>query len=297
MIQFPVFRYSKFKFQTALWILGGMFLLFPLAGTLPAVTLDEPADFSDDVTGDPISEGWNAGSGGTEADSGQGGVGDHARRYASGTNFHFFTASNSIFLGDYTAANVVELEFDARHTGLTDSVDLRLYLFSGFPSPGAPHARSVAPLSITTADTSWTTYTMPLLVSGLVAFNGTAADVLASVSQIGFRHDPNGEQAGTQTPLPTGAAIYFDNITLRGATTGSADFDNSGIVDGLDFLKWQIGMTPNPTSPTDLALWEAQYGGPPPLAANTVAVPEPTGAMLVGVVVVSLLNRRSRNRT
>jgi len=60
-----------------------------------------------------------------------------------------------------------------------------------------------------------------------------------------------------------------------------ADFDGSGIVDGLDFLQWQRGDTPEGGSQAELALWETQYGGPPPLAAASAAVPEPTSLFLL----------------
>jgi len=38
------------------------------------------------------------------------------------------------------------------------------------------------------------------------------------------------------------------------------DYDDDFDVDGLDFLKWQRGESPNPLSQSDLAAWEANYG-------------------------------------
>ncbi len=38
------------------------------------------------------------------------------------------------------------------------------------------------------------------------------------------------------------------------------DYDDDFDVDGLDFLKWQQGESPNPLSQSDLAAWEANYG-------------------------------------
>ena len=61
----------------------------------------------------------------------------------------------------------------------------------------------------------------------------------------------------------------------------SADFDGNGIVDGLDFLKWQRGETPENGSSAELALWEAQYGQTVPLSAVAAAVPEPSGILLM----------------
>jgi hypothetical protein len=50
-----------------------------------------------------------------------------------------------------------------------------------------------------------------------------------------------------------------------------ADFDLDGDVDGGDFLAWQRGLSPQPLSTADLALWQAGYGqttaAVPPLAA------------------------------
>lgn len=69
----------------------------------------------------------------------------------------------------------------------------------------------------------------------------------------------------------------------------SADFDGSGTVDGDDFLKWQRGMSPNPYSQADLALWESQYGGAPPL----VSVPEPATCALALVVLCMATDGRT----
>ena len=66
----------------------------------------------------------------------------------------------------------------------------------------------------------------------------------------------------------------------------SADFDNSGLVTGLDFLAWQRGFgTPAPNGTRsigdadndldvdsdDLSVWQSQYGGPPPLALGSLS--------------------------
>jgi hypothetical protein len=41
------------------------------------------------------------------------------------------------------------------------------------------------------------------------------------------------------------------------------DFNGDRTYDGLDFLKWQRGESPNPLSVMDLADWEANYGTRP----------------------------------
>jgi hypothetical protein len=75
------------------------------------------------------------------------------------------------------------------------------------------------------------------------------------------------------------------------STEPSAGFDNNGIVDGLDFLKWQRGESPNPLSQSDLALWESQYGGLPPTGAVS-AVPEPTTCTLALAALCLEMSRR-----
>lgn len=88
-------------------------------------------------------------------------------------------------------------------------------------------------------------------------------------------------------PSGTGGGVThgtIDNVKLEliDVASANADFDGSGIVDGIDFLWWQRGDTPEGGSQTELALWEAQYGGPPPLAAAVSSVPEPaSGALLL----------------
>lgn len=59
------------------------------------------------------------------------------------------------------------------------------------------------------------------------------------------------------------------------------DFDHDGDVDGVDYLIWQRGESPNPLSAEDLADWQANYGTS--LEPNVAAVPEPAG-LLWGLV-------------
>lgn len=40
------------------------------------------------------------------------------------------------------------------------------------------------------------------------------------------------------------------------------DFNNDNAIDGADFLLWQRGGSPNPTTPEDLADWQGGYGDP-----------------------------------
>jgi hypothetical protein len=88
----------------------------------------------------------------------------------------------------------------------------------------------------------------------------------------------------------------------RAAITPSADFDRDGDVDGRDFLTWQrnYGLAEvlqsegdadfdGVVTADDLAVWQGSYTAP--LMAIT-SVPEPSGALLVGMAVVVLSSRR-----
>ncbi len=74
---------------------------------------------------------------------------------------------------------------------------------------------------------------------------------------------------------------------------GDGDFDCNGTVEGLDFLEWQLGNSPNNGSSGDLALWESNYAVP--LVAAVAAVPEPGSLSLVMLgLALSVIKRRSR---
>jgi hypothetical protein len=65
-------------------------------------------------------------------------------------------------------------------------------------------------------------------------------------------------------------------------TVQLGDYDDDLDVDGMDFLKWQQGESPNPLNAADLTDWEAYYGTVTPLSATSTGVPEPeTGIMLL----------------
>ncbi|MCH7751481.1 MAG: PEP-CTERM sorting domain-containing protein, partial [Planctomycetes bacterium] len=90
-----------------------------------------------------------------------------------------------------------------------------------------------------------------------------------------------------------------------------ADFDDDNDVDGVDFLIWQRGLGVGSThaegdangdsivNEADLAVWEAQYGSPPPLSAPlsvSSTVPEPASAVLVLLGLAWLGRCRARGR-
>lgn len=91
-----------------------------------------------------------------------------------------------------------------------------------------------------------------------------------------------------------GATIFLDELTYTSADSVSidGDFDGDGDVDGVDFLKWQAGESPDPLSASDLALWQDNYGTPPALAAAT-AIPEPSSSVLLILGIAVALNGRT----
>ena len=98
----------------------------------------------------------------------------------------------------------------------------------------------------------------------------------------------------------SGAAslVAFDNITLGSACPASflpGDFDFDCDVDGIDFLKWQRGESPDPLSSDDLADWETNYGTDlGPLASATSTVPEPATVVLVILTAAGVCLRKCR---
>ncbi len=123
--------------------------------------------------------------------------------------------------------------------------------------------------------------------SGRVTLPGNFVDVLQAYED-GGRITGNGSTDNV-------------DITTETIVGGPGDFDSNGIVDGLDFLAWQVD--PNLG---DLADWEANYGtaglqtvvtlAAPALSAAT-GVPEPgsLALMLIGSCAVSRVRRRRIN--
>jgi endonuclease I len=95
--------------------------------------------------------------------------------------------------------------------------------------------------------------------------------------------------------LPGAASLGSMTLTLTGnvvaPTVDSADFNSDGVVDGADFLAWQLGVGSQSATlgqgdangdtivdGDDLAVWQAQFG--PAGVPATSAVPEPAAVML-----------------
>ena len=79
-----------------------------------------------------------------------------------------------------------------------------------------------------------------------------------------------------------------------GVAPPDADFNNDGIVDGLDFLAWQRGDTPESGSAAELTLWQSQYGQTVPVSVTGNLVPEPTTFCLLSLCGMTFLGARRR---
>ena len=87
------------------------------------------------------------------------------------------------------------------------------------------------------------------------------------------------------------SSTEFGRFDLQVTSTG--DFDSDGIIDGLDFLAWQRGESPNPFSSEDLEVWSMNYGTNGTLTA-VASVPEPTASGLFIAACCSGLLLRNR---
>jgi hypothetical protein len=127
-------------------------------------------------------------------------------------------------------------------------------------------------------------FEVPLLQRGFAnnpAFGGSGATTLTQLpaesvyatlvgenEQLSVNASVSGA-ATTDVPFNTLDVVYLTTTFHPG------DFDHDGNVDGDDFLKWQRGESPAPSSASDLAAWRANFGFKM-LSANSQAVPEPS---------------------
>lgn len=74
---------------------------------------------------------------------------------------------------------------------------------------------------------------------------------------------------------------YTEFVAIPLVPLPDGDFTGDRLVNGMDFLAWQLGESPNPFSSEDLATWEENYGAHAPVVA--ALVPEPTALVLASV--------------
>ena len=92
---------------------------------------------------------------------------------------------------------------------------------------------------------------------------------------------------------------YWDNVSLRVDPILDGDFDADGDIDGNDFLLWQRGESPNPSSSADLAKWRNAFGAGtsvPAQVAGQAVIPEPSSLILAAGCSVGALKWKFRRR-
>lgn len=118
---------------------------------------------------------------------------------------------------------------------------------------------------------------------------------------------------GTKTYNGIGNFIAITELEATGtvielAPTENADFNGDNIVDGSDFLIWQVGLgmtgqTNNSNGDADgdgvvngadLAIWKTQFGAAPPPGTAAAAIPEPATGLLFVVMAIGLAALRRR---
>lgn len=75
------------------------------------------------------------------------------------------------------------------------------------------------------------------------------------------------------------------NVTL--SVTNPGDFNNSGTVDGADYIVWRNGLG-STYQQSDYGVWRSHFGQSGSAAASTGTVPEPTACLLLTVGVLLL---------
>ena len=98
-------------------------------------------------------------------------------------------------------------------------------------------------------------------------------------------------------PSLTGGLVWDTSELLVDGTlavVATGDFNDDGEINGLDFLAWQRGETPNPFSQSDLSLWESGYGTSSSVA--NAAVPEPSSVVILLATGLLLSSSRYRKR-
>lgn len=185
-----------------------------------------PATVALETFGDgaaPDTGGWNDGTGGAVADAGEDGVGDHALMYVATppqAGFHVLHPAlggtpNPDFLGNYRFNQATDVIFRARHSGVGDSVVLRVVLFGTLIDIN--WAQTAAAVTIANTATQWQTYSLSIRRADLVTggVDGlTLSEILISIEQIGLRHDPLGTGPWTYSPVSQQTTVFFDDIEL-----------------------------------------------------------------------------------
>ena len=129
--------------------------------------------------------------------------------------------------------------------------------------------------------------TIDINADGILQFDNSQESVAAVEALIAGGTITTSEASPLTVGIVDVDGTDFTQVSFA-AACGDGDFDCNGIVDGLDFLKWQR----DDGSAASLALWEANYATP--LVAAVASVPEPSSAALVMLMSVFMaLGRRN----
>lgn len=139
------------------------------------------------------------------------------------------------------------------------------------------------------------------VASELLTFPSHQADFVRLTITDNFKGEPGLAFGGDRVGL---AEVRFQGSAV---SVEDADFDESGLVDGFDFLIWQqnegsvgSGTLANGDAngdmnvdADDLAIWETQYGAAS-LSSSVASVPEPSGIALSALALMFLLQTKHR---
>lgn len=108
--------------------------------------------------------------------------------------------------------------------------------------------------------------------------------LLGDATHLGLRLKSGSAGPYIQIAASEHATGKAPTLVLEYSVGMSGDFDESGVVDGSDFLVWQRGGSPAPHSTVDLNAWKANFGQSSAAPSASTAVPEPTAWHLVGAM-------------
>lgn len=191
---------------------------FLVTGSASAIVLGQLDDFEDGT-----SQGWMInllGLGGAaaqpqnQASGGPGGAGDNFLQLTStggaGPGSRLVAINVGQWTGNYAAAGVGGIAFDARNLGSSD-LALRLYLENPRNAPPTDEAMT-APFLLPSGG-AWTRVELSLAPADLTVLSGDLATLLADVTALRILHSP-----GTSFPGPAIAAtLGIDNVTALAA--------------------------------------------------------------------------------
>lgn len=117
--------------------------------------------------------------------------------------------------------------------------------------------------------------------------------LLGDATHLGLRLKSGSTGPYVQIAASEHATGKAPTLVLEYSVGLPGDFDESGVVNGNDFLVWQRGGSPAPHSTIDLNAWKANFGQSSAAGSASTAVPEPNAWHLVGVIVaMGLVARR-----